>query len=104
MTGDDESGVISLTALQTFARDTRILLHKHSQINVSHFASAFKENFGIEIKPALYGYPTIESLLQAIPHIIDFGGKGQRKYVLLAEEFSGMCSDELNFICFIDIN
>ncbi|XP_048760043.2 meiosis regulator and mRNA stability factor 1-like isoform X2 [Ostrea edulis] len=89
VTGDDESGVISLTALQAFARDTRILLHKHTQIWVSHFDSAFKENFGIEIKPALYGYPTTEALLQAIPHIVAFGGKGQRKYLQLAEEFSG---------------
>nr|XP_022317028.1 meiosis regulator and mRNA stability factor 1-like [Crassostrea virginica] len=92
VTGDDESGVISLTALQTFARDTRILLHKHSQINVSHFASAFKDNFGIEIKPALYGFPTIETLLQAIPHIACFGGKGQKKFVQLAEAFSGSMS------------
>ncbi|XP_061175452.1 meiosis regulator and mRNA stability factor 1-like isoform X2 [Saccostrea echinata] len=92
VTGDDESEVISLTALQIFARDTRILLHKHTQIAVSHFDTAFRENFGIEIKPALYGCPTIEALLQAIPHIVTFGGKGQRKFVQLADEFSGSMS------------
>ncbi|KAK3091075.1 hypothetical protein FSP39_016962 [Pinctada imbricata] len=93
VTGDDESAVISLTALQAFARDVRILLYIHSKLLISDFERVYKEHFGVEIKPALYGCPTITALLESIPHVVTFSGKGLHRVVQLSANVTGLpCS------------
>ncbi|XP_069125542.1 meiosis regulator and mRNA stability factor 1-like [Argopecten irradians] len=85
--GDDESAVISLTPLQAFARDVRLLLHEQGRLYLTHFERMYKERFGVELKPALFGYPTTIALLQTIPYIANIRGKGSRKYCCLSSEF-----------------
>ncbi|XP_052266236.1 meiosis regulator and mRNA stability factor 1-like isoform X2 [Dreissena polymorpha] len=89
ISGDDESGVISLTPLQTLARDLRILLHAHGKIMLAQLEKLFYEHFCVEIKPALYGFPTIVALLMAIPHVVAMKGKGNRKVVHLSGDLQG---------------
>ncbi|XP_033736360.1 meiosis regulator and mRNA stability factor 1-like isoform X2 [Pecten maximus] len=85
--GDDESAVISLTPLQAFARDVRLLLHEQGRLYLTQFERMYKERFGVELKPALFGYPTTLALLQTIPYIANIRGKGPRKYCTLSSEF-----------------
>ncbi|OWF50825.1 meiosis arrest female protein 1 homolog isoform X2 [Mizuhopecten yessoensis] len=85
--GDDESAVISLTPLQAFARDVRLLLHEQGRLYLTQFERVYKERFGVELKPALFGYPTTLALLQTIPYIANIRGKGPRKYCTLSPEF-----------------
>jgi hypothetical protein len=60
ITGDDESGIISLTSLQVFARDVRILLQNGLQVYVSDFERVYNDRFGVELKPALFGHTSVE--------------------------------------------
>ncbi|XP_060076534.1 meiosis regulator and mRNA stability factor 1-like [Ylistrum balloti] len=87
VTGDDESAVISLTPVQAFARDVRLLLHEQGRLYLTQFERVYKERFGVELKPALFGYPTTLALLQTIPYIANIRGKGPRKYCTLSSEF-----------------
>ena len=84
VSGDDESAVISLTPLETLARDIRILLQVHGKVSLSQFERLFVEQFGTEIKPALYGFPTTVALLMTIPHVVTIKGKGYRRMVHLS--------------------
>ena len=84
ISGDDESAVISLTPLQTLARDIRILLQIHGKMSLSLFERLFYDQFGTEIKPALYGFPTTVALLMTIPHVVTIKGKGYRRMVHLS--------------------
>ena len=38
----------------------------------------------MELKPALYGFPDIASLLKALPHIVKLTGRPGRKFVELS--------------------
>ncbi|XP_053388921.1 meiosis regulator and mRNA stability factor 1-like [Mercenaria mercenaria] len=89
ISGDDESGVISLTRLQVLARDIRVLLQKHGKMSLAQFERLFYEQFCLEIKPALYGFPTTVALLMAIPHVISIKGKGNRRMVHLSGDLQG---------------
>ncbi|KAL5019265.1 hypothetical protein ScPMuIL_004987 [Solemya velum] len=82
--GDDEDAVISLTALQRMARDIRILLQTNGKIPLLQVDKIYQEHFGVEIKPALYGFPHTVALLHAIPHVVAIKGKGQRRVVQLS--------------------
>ena len=84
VSGDDESSVISLTPLQTLARDIRVLLQVHGKVSLSQFEQLFLEQFGTDIKPALYGFPTTVALLMTIPHVVTIKGKGYRRMVHLS--------------------
>lgn len=81
--------MISLTSLQVFARDVRILLQNGLQVYVSDFERVYKDQFGVELKSALYGYNTVESLLEAIPHVVKFQGKPPRHFVQLSHDLDG---------------
>ena len=89
VSGDDESGVISLTALQTLARDIRILLQAYGKVSLASFERLYQEKFCTEIKPALYGFPTLVALLMAIPHVVSIKGKGNRRVVHLSGDLQG---------------
>lgn len=91
VSGDDESGIISLTPLQTLARDLRVLLHAHGKITLSELERLFYEHFCVEIKPALYGFPTLVALLMAIPHVVSIKGRGNRRVVHLSGDLQGNC-------------
>ena len=85
---DDGSAIIRLTALQILGRDLRSLLRKVGNVPLSTFAQAYQEQFVVELKPALYGYPDISSLLRALPHIVQLTGRLGRKFVELSLIFS----------------
>ncbi|CAC5393561.1 LKAP [Mytilus coruscus] len=87
--GDDESGIISLTSLQVLARDVRVLLQNGLQVYVSDFDRVYKDQFGVDLKPALFGYTSVETLLEAIPHVVQFQGKTPRRYVELSHDLDG---------------
>ncbi|XP_060583297.1 meiosis regulator and mRNA stability factor 1-like isoform X2 [Ruditapes philippinarum] len=89
ISGDDESGVISLTRLQVLARDIRVLLQKHGKMSLAQFERLFYEQYCVEIKPALYGFPTTVALLMDIPHVISIKGKGNRRMVHLSGDLQG---------------
>lgn len=89
ISGDDESGVISLTRLQVLARDIRVLLQKHGKMTLAQFERLFYEQYCVEIKPALYGFPTTVALLMAIPHVVSIKGKGNRRMVHLSGDLQG---------------
>ncbi|XP_064600287.1 meiosis regulator and mRNA stability factor 1-like isoform X2 [Liolophura sinensis] len=103
VTGGEESAVISLTPLQIFARDVRILLKAHNgKILLHMFESTFQDHFGVEIKPALYGFPTVVDLLAAIPHVVLLRGRGQSRLAMLSHDMQDVppiCgSPPLNFL------
>lgn len=90
VTGGEESAVISLTPLQIFARDVRLLLKAHNGKILFHmFESTFQDHFGVEIKPALYGFPTVVDLLAAIPHVVLLRGRGQSRIAMLSHDMQG---------------
>lgn len=89
ISGDDESGVISLTPLQILARDIRVLLQTHGKMSLSKFENLFCQKYNVDIKPALYGFPTTVALLMAIPHVISIKGKGNRRMVHLSGDLQG---------------
>ncbi|XP_052765793.1 meiosis regulator and mRNA stability factor 1-like isoform X2 [Mya arenaria] len=89
ISGDDESGVISLTPLQTLARDLRTLLQIHGKITLSHLERLFYKRYCVELKPALYGFQTTVALLMAIPHVVTIKGKGNRRMVHLSGDLQG---------------
>jgi hypothetical protein len=43
----------------------------------------------VELKPVLFGHTSVESLLEAIPHVVQFHGKPPRRYVQLAPDLDG---------------
>ncbi|KAK6187453.1 hypothetical protein SNE40_005480 [Patella caerulea] len=86
VSGEDNSAVISLTPLQTLARDIRLLLIGHGKIPFDQLESAFLDAFGIEIKPALYGFPSLQALLYALPHIVTVRGRGHKKNLQLSKQ------------------
>ncbi|KAK7501530.1 hypothetical protein BaRGS_00007334 [Batillaria attramentaria] len=81
---DDGSALIRLSALQTFGRDIRAMLRKTGSIPLSSIAQTYVDHFYVELKPALYGYPDIHSLLRALPHIVSITGRAGRNFVGLS--------------------
>ncbi|KAK3579545.1 hypothetical protein CHS0354_028381 [Potamilus streckersoni] len=88
VSGDDESAIISLTPLQVLACDICHLLHTHGWISLAHFEALYQQNTGVELKPALYGFPNTLALLLALPHVVAIKGHGQRRTVHLSRDFS----------------
>ncbi|KAL3876190.1 hypothetical protein ACJMK2_034060, partial [Sinanodonta woodiana] len=88
VSGDDESAIISLTPLQVLACDICHLLHTHGWIFLAHFEALYQQTTGVELKPALYGYPNTLALLLALPHLVAVKGHGQRRTVHLSGDLS----------------
>ena len=80
--------MIRLTALQVLGRDLRIMLKKVGSIPLPMFGQVYQEHFVVELKPALYGFPDISSLLRALPHIVKLTGRPGRKFVELSPVLS----------------
>ncbi|XP_025094974.1 meiosis regulator and mRNA stability factor 1-like isoform X2 [Pomacea canaliculata] len=100
---DDGSAVIRLTALQTLGRDIRNMLRKLGSVPLVSFSRVYYEEFSVELKPALYRYPDVSSLLRALPHIVVLTGKHSRKSVELSP-ILGYCmeDEEVAFINAVD--
>jgi hypothetical protein len=81
---DCGSSLIRMTSLQVLGRDFRLLLKKTGCVALPLFGQAYQEMFFIELKPALYGYPDIPSLLRGLPHIVRLTGRPGRKFVELS--------------------
>ena len=85
---DDGSALIRLTALQILGRDLRIMLKKVGSVALHMFGQVYQEHFVVELKPALYGFPDVSSLLRALPHIVKLTGRPGRKFVELSHILS----------------
>ena len=89
MSGEADE-MVKLCSLQMFARDSRTLMHvNQGKLGLGQFDAAYIQHFGVTLVSASYGYPSVVSLLQAIPHVIVIRGKGYRRTILLAPEFQG---------------
>ena len=90
MTNVTDSGLVKLCPLQMFARDMRTLLRQYQgKLALSQFEVAYAQHFGVGLVPASYGYPSVISLLQAIPHVAMIRGRGCKRMVLLCQDFQG---------------
>ena len=90
VSGTHEDGMVKLCPLQMFARDVRTLLRdRQGKLTLSHFEATYAHHFGVRLVAASYGYPSVVALLQAIPHVTSIRGKGQRRMLLLSQDFHG---------------
>lgn len=63
-----ENEFIELTPIQSFASNLyRVMMHHSGKMNISQFEAAYLNVIGTACKPAQYGYPTLQALLQALP-------------------------------------
>ena len=83
-------GYVKLVPLMEFARDVRSLLRIHKgRLPMHHFESAYKDHFGVELRPAAYGFPNIDALLMSLPHLLSIKGKGFKKTMYMSTDFLG---------------
>ncbi|KAL8579349.1 hypothetical protein ACOMHN_026714 [Nucella lapillus] len=90
---DDGSALIRLSALQILGRDIRRMVRKVGCVPLPQFPQVYQEHFYVELKPALYGFPDLPSLIRALPHIIKLTGRHGRKFVELSPVL-GVGNDE----------
>ena len=64
------------------------MLKKVGSVALHMFSQVYQEHFVVELKPALYGFPDISSLLRALPHIVRLTGRPGRKFVELSHILS----------------
>lgn len=88
--GGEKEGTISLVPLQMFARNVHALLHDcDGRILLHQFDAVYLERFGVQCRPARYGFSGLGALFQAIPDVAYVRGKGHKKVVLLNRETAG---------------
>ncbi|XP_064638971.1 meiosis regulator and mRNA stability factor 1-like isoform X2 [Lineus longissimus] len=99
MVSDDlNNGIVKLVALMEFARDVRSLLRIHKgRLPMQHFGSAYRDHFGTELKPAAYGFPNIDILLQSLPHLLQIKGKGFKRVMYLNTDFLDKFSHQIAY-------
>ncbi|XP_005112252.1 meiosis regulator and mRNA stability factor 1 [Aplysia californica] len=83
----DTGGVIRLTSQQMLGRNLRLLLLHHERISMSELAALYRQQYGVELSPALYGFQTLYQLLLSFPHILEVRGKPHHKYLVLSDTF-----------------
>ncbi|XP_076442695.1 meiosis regulator and mRNA stability factor 1-like isoform X2 [Babylonia areolata] len=91
---DEGSALIRLSALQILGRDIRSMLRKVGCVPLPQFSALYQEQFQVELKPALYGFPDLPSLLRAMPHIANITTRYGRKVVQLSPGLGVSTDDE----------
>lgn len=81
---------ISLSPLQEFALSVKCLLKSYGIISLSNFEILFHEHYGIEVRPALYNFPNVPSMLQSVSNVAVIKGE-VNKYICLVEDLNGKC-------------
>nr|XP_012145387.1 PREDICTED: meiosis arrest female protein 1 isoform X2 [Megachile rotundata] len=81
MVNDEE--FIQLTSLHSFACNLyRVMMNHGGTLKFSQFETAYLSTIGSVCKPAEYGYPTIFSLLQALPCTVTIKLSRRKKYII----------------------
>lgn len=87
---DDSStsggGIIRLSLQQSLGRNLRLLLlHQPGQkVAMSEMYRLYRQQYGVELSPALYGFTSLYQLLHSFPHILELRGKPNHKQIVLA--------------------
>ena len=73
-----------------FSRDIQSLLRQQNErISVAYFEQAYHDHFGVRLRAAAYGYPSVMALLQAIPQAVSVKGRGNKRTLNLCHDFLG---------------
>lgn len=87
---NEAAGWLQLVPLQMFARDVQILLPEYNNsLPLQQFETAYAERFGRPCQPTVYGFPSIASLLLAIPDIVHLRGRRNKRVILLSKQMAG---------------
>lgn len=86
---------IKLTSIQLCAVKIQKLLEDHSdKLLCSEFESQFSEKYGTPLLPGQYGYPSLNSLIRALPDNFVVKGKGGRKMIWYQRDGSASPTSE----------
>jgi len=86
---------IKLTSIQLCAVKIQKLLEDHGdKLLCSDFESQFSEKYGTPLLPGQYGYPSLNSLIRALPDNFVVKGKGGRKMIWYQRDGSASPSSE----------
>ncbi|GFR91344.1 meiosis arrest female protein 1 homolog [Elysia marginata] len=79
-------GIIRLSLQQSLGRNLRLLLlHQAGQkVAMSDLYRLYRQQYGVELSPALYGFPSLYQLLLSFPHILELRGKPSHKQIVLS--------------------
>ena len=104
MVNDEE--FIELTPLHSFACNLyRVMMNYGGVLKLSQFETAYLSTIGSVCKPTDYGFPTISTLLQALPCTITINLSRRKKNVIyLNKKVTGMCEIVVFTICFKNIH
>lgn len=81
---------VKLRPLILFARDLRDLLRlNQGKLPLACFESSYEKQHGEVLRPQAYGYPSTNTLLQAVDFVAVVRGRGVRSTILLCQEFLG---------------
>jgi hypothetical protein len=82
---------LELIPLQRFACNVqRVLMHYNGKMNMSMFEGAYLKMTGTACVPNQYGYPTLYTLLRAIPCTISLKDvRYKRKVIQLNKKLAG---------------
>ncbi|ODM96586.1 Meiosis arrest female protein 1 [Orchesella cincta] len=80
----DETRTVSLTPLRIFAHDMSQLLESHGgYLPLSNIENAHLHKYGQPLRPAQLGYPSLLSMLQAIPDVLSLKGRHRTKKTVM---------------------
>jgi len=81
---EEGGGVIRLTAHQMLARNLRLVLLRADSIVMADLVQVYRDTYGVELSPQLYGFQSLYLLLQSLPHILELRGRSGQKYLVLS--------------------
>ncbi|VDD80057.1 unnamed protein product [Mesocestoides corti] len=92
LTGKDLSTTqtIHLCPLMSFAKQLRhLLLRTKGRLMLSLLGSEYNRQYGVELRPETYGYPSLLALVKAINFMVAVRGKGAKSTLLLSQNYLG---------------
>lgn len=89
-TNASSSRIVHLCPLIVLAQQIRFLLtNMRGRTMINFLEEMYRSNFGIDLYPEVYGYPSLITLINALKFAITTRGRGSRTAIFLGPDFLG---------------
>ncbi|KAM3182624.1 hypothetical protein ACTXT7_011929 [Hymenolepis weldensis] len=89
-TNASSSRTVQLCPLIVLAQQIRFLLtNMRGRLMINFLEEMYRSNFGIDLYPEVYGYPSLITLINALKFAIATRGRGSRTAIFLGPDFLG---------------